>query len=392
MTTSVASPQQTGVPIGFTATAVGCTTPEYRFWKLAPGGNWQLVRDWGAGSWTWDTTNNPTGNYTISVWARAVGSANSWDAYKETPYTLAPPPPPAPCSAVNVTTGVASPQQPGVAVPFTATAAGCTSPEYRFWKLAPNSGWQLMRDWSPSGAWTWDTTGNVPGSYTISVWARAVGSPNSWDTAKETPFTLSSPPPPAPCASVNVTTSLASPQLPGVQVGFTAATTGCSQAEYRFWKLAPGGNWQLVRDWSPVGAWAWDTTGNVPGAYNITVWARAVGSPNTWDTAKETLYTLSPPPPCTSVNVTTSVPSPQSPGVSITFTAAAAGCAPAQYRFWLLAPGGSWQLMRDWGSDTAWTWNTAGAVPGSYSVMVWARAAGSTADWEAYKATPFTLQ
>ena len=94
VTSSVASPQTPGVSVAFTATAAGCATPEYRFLLLPPGGGWQVAREWGTGAWTWNTTGAPLGNYTISVWARSVGSAASWEAYKETPFTLSPPPPP----------------------------------------------------------------------------------------------------------------------------------------------------------------------------------------------------------------------------------------------------------------------------------------------------------
>ena len=61
------------------------------------------------------------------------------------------------------------------------------------------------------------------------------------------------------------------------------------------------------------------------------------------------------------------------------------------FRFWILAPGGNWQMVRDYGT-CAWSWNTAGNVPGSYTISVWARAIGSTASWETAKETPFTLQ
>ena len=72
----------------FTATAAGCSAPEYRFWILPAGGNWQMVRDYGTGAWTWHTAGSVSGNYTISVWARAVGSPASWETAKETAFTL----------------------------------------------------------------------------------------------------------------------------------------------------------------------------------------------------------------------------------------------------------------------------------------------------------------
>ena len=344
------------------------------------------MRDWGSGTWTWNTSGNVAGSYTISVWARNVGSAASWETYKETLFTLSSPPP---CTSVSVTTGVASPQQPGVAVAFTATAAGCTTPEYRFLLLPPGGGWQVVREWG-AGTWTWNTTGASLGNYTISVWARNVGSAASWETYKETPFALQTPPPPPPCTSVSVTTGVASPQQPGVAVAFTATAAGCTTPEYRFWVLPPGGGWQIMRDWGS-GTWTWNTSGNVAGSYTISVWARNVGSAASWETYKETPFTLSSPPPCTSVGVTTGVASPQQPGVAVAFTATAAGCTTPEYRFLLLPPGGGWQVVREWGAGT-WTWNTTGASLGIYTISVWARNVGSAASWETYKETPFALQ
>ena len=41
----------------------------------------------------------------------------------------------------------------------------------------------------------------------------------------------------------------------------------------------------------------------------------------------------------------------------------------------------------------SYTWNTTSLPPGTYSVAVWARGAGSTADWEAFASwVPYEFQ
>ncbi len=108
-------------------------------------------------------------------------------------------------------------------------------------------------------------------------------------------------------------------------------------------------------------------------------------------TTSADLYTYGSP-PCTSVDVTTSLTSPQAPGASVLFDAAAQGCASPEYRFWLRDPAGQWQVVRDWAADPAWTWDTTALASGAYLVSVWTRASGSGAAYEAYLEVPFVLQ
>src|SRR5438128_4252794 len=88
--------------------------------------------------------------------------------------------------------------------------------------------------------------------------------------------------------------------------------------------------------------------------------------------------------------MTASVPAPQALGATITFTAASTGCAAAEYRFWVLPPGGSWTATAAYGG-AGWAWSTSGLVSGTYQVGVWARQSGSGVAYEAYGITTFAL-
>ncbi len=74
----------------------------------------------------------------------------------------------------------------------------------------------------------------------------------------------------------------------------------------------------------------------------------------------------------------------------MTLTAAASGCTSAEYKWWVMPPGGSWAIVRDWGA-AAFSWNTTGLAAGTYQLFVYARAVGSAADYQAYSGQPYVL-
>jgi hypothetical protein len=87
----------------------------------------------------------------------------------------------------------------------------------------------------------------------------------------------------------------------------------------------------------------------------------------------------------------TAVPtSPQYPGTPITFTATASGGAPPLQYKWFVALGGVWTLGRDWGTSNTFLWTPTTA--GAYSIQVWVRNNGNTADApEAYATAAYTV-
>lgn len=387
-TVSPASPQAPGTAVTFTAAATGCPNPTYQFWLQPPGGGWTMVQNYGANpSWAWNTTGLAAGTYTEDVYARDASSTASYDTY------LAPQPTYAlqtqSCSSVTETASPTSPQSPGIAVTFTASASGCPNPNYKFWLLAPGGSWTVVQDYSATNTWTWNTTGLATGTYQLDVYARDAASSAAYDThiSPNPSYTLQAQQS-TPCASVTESASPAPPQSPGTSVTFSATATGCPNPTFKFWLLPPGGSWTVVQDYSSTSTWTWNTAGLAAGTYQLDVYARNAGSAAAYEAH------LSPSPtyvlqvaqatPCTSVTESANPASPQPPGTSVTFTATATGCPNPTYEFWLLAPGGSWTITQAYGSSGTWTWNTAGLATGTYSLDVYARNAGSGAAYEAH--------
>jgi hypothetical protein len=190
------------------------------------------------------------------------------------------------------------------------------------------------------------------------------------------------------CSSALMAPSVASPVVSGTTVTFTAASTNCASPEYKFFVQTPGGSWTAQTGFG-ANTWAWNTTGLANGVYGVGVWVRQAGSGASYEAYWLGTYTLSVL-TCTAATISTTTSSPQPPGASISFTAAATRCPGAQFRFWMLPPGGAWTMQQDYGSG-AWTWSTTGLAPGTYQVGAWARQVGSTSSYDSYGLTTFVI-
>ena len=186
------------------------------------------------------------------------------------------------------------------------------------------------------------------------------------------------------CSSVTDAAAPASPQLSGAAVTFTANAVGCPHPLYQFWVLAPGHAWQIVQPYSSAATFTWKTSGLPAGSYLYTVWARdssSTGAACSYLGCNDaffpgTAYSLSA--ACSSVTDAATPAGTSRVGATVTFTAAASGCAHPLYQFWILVPGHAWQVVQPYSASATFNWNTSGLAGGSYLYTVWARDSGST--------------
>ncbi|HEV8597214.1 MAG TPA: glycosyl hydrolase family 18 protein [Candidatus Dormibacteraeota bacterium] len=205
------------------------------------------------------------------------------------------------------------------------------------------------------------------------------GAPELW-SALETHF--------ARCASTTITAAPASPQGTGAQVALTAATTRCTNPEYRFWVQAPGGTWKVVRDYSPVNTYTWTGTG-LPGAYRFEADSRSSNLTVTYDSVANLTYNLT---ACTTATLSADHTSPQRPGTTVGLAASAVCAGTPEYRFWLRSPGGAWTVVQEYGPAATYSWApAAGAKVGTYGLEVDVRNKGATSSYEAVANMMFAL-
>ena len=95
----------------------------------------------------------------------------------------------------------------------------------------------------------------------------------------------------AACTNATLSASPASPQNAGIPpVTLTAGSSSCSNAQYEFWMLPPGGSWTVAQVLGS-GTFAWDTTNALMGTYQFEVWVSATGGPS-YDSWSGISYTM----------------------------------------------------------------------------------------------------
>jgi len=380
LTASAASPQNSGTAITFTAGGSGGVAPrQYKFFVQPAGGAAQMVRDWSTTTtYTW--TPATAANYTVIVWARSAGiTVDAAQASAQLAYVINTPPP-APVTSVALVSNLATPQNAGSAITFTASGVGGVAPrQYKFLIRQGSGASQLAQDWSTTATYTWTPT--VAASYTVIVWARSAGVTTDAAQALAQVAYVINTPPVAPVTGATLGSSIASPQVAGTAVTFTAnGSGGVGPREFKFFVQPSGGTAQVVQNWSTTTTYTW--TPATAGNYTVSVWARSAGV--TVDAAQasaQMAYVISTAPiaPVTSATLTSNVASPQDLGTAVTFTASGSGgVAPRQFKFFVQPSGGAAQIVQNWSTATTYAWTPAAA--GNYTVTVWARSAGVTVD------------
>jgi spore germination protein YaaH len=374
-TSAAVAPASTTQPVGatvaMTATSGGCPNPTYEFWVQQPNGAWVLARGWGGPGFDWSTAGVPVGTYTVHAWANQQGAAPTLEVYGTSTVTLTT------CNSATITPAIVT-QPVGSTLSFATSSTGCLNPRYEFWVQYPGGAWYLKQGWGGS-AFTWNTSGLAPGTYTIHAWVNRSGT--GWDAIGSAIVNLTG------CTSASVTPS-ATRQPVGNIVTLTATSGGCANPTYEFWVQYPSGSWVLVRGWGGP-TLDWNTAGLPSGVYTVHAWANQTGAAPTlevYGTSTVTIYR-----PCTAASVSPASGS-VAAGGAVTFAASASGCPNPMYEFWLLDPAGTWHLMRSFGTGNSWTWNTAGWAKGTYTVHVWADQQGSDpATHEAIGSSTYTV-
>jgi alpha-tubulin suppressor-like RCC1 family protein len=190
LSASPPAPQSVGTMVTLTGTASPCGSPQYIFYYRAYGSTtWLLLRDYGPAAVTWNTTGLAGGTYELLVGAHNTGNTGGADAYTEITYAIG-----SSCSAVTASASPTSPQAQGTQVVLAAVATcGSGSAEYQFYyQDASATTRTLIRTWGPATV-TWDTSALPASSYTITVFARAVGNSSSYDAYTQFAYALTPP-------------------------------------------------------------------------------------------------------------------------------------------------------------------------------------------------------
>jgi hypothetical protein len=380
ITPSTTPPLLPNVAVTFTATATGGVAPlQYQF-HLYDGqsATWSQLQAYSTSNQvTWTPT--ALGSYRVQVWVRSAASTANYDSYLDTAqFEVAIPP----VVVTDLTTPTVFPVAPGVAITWTATAAGGQGTlQYKFYlHNEGTASWTVLQDYGASNQLTW--TPSTVGTYSVQVWVRSPGSTAPYDAWRAYgPFDIK-----LPAVTVSaLTTPTTFPVPPGTSVTWMAtASGGIAPLQYRFLLYNQGSaSWSTLQDYGLSNQVTW-----VPpavGTYSLQAWVRSSTSTAPYDAWRAYGPFEIKTTPISIDAITTPAAFPVTPGTSVTWTVSASGgTPPLEYKYWLYHfQGSSWEVLKNWSPDTSVTWTPTTA--GTYRLQVWVRSVGSSAVYEAWK-------
>jgi alpha-tubulin suppressor-like RCC1 family protein len=402
-TTLTASPTGSvgvGGTVTLTASSTTCgggESAEYAYFYYDAAGTFTRIQDWSTSTTAnWNTTGVTSGAYGLYVGVRVLNSGTNITygavvrdyfvgavCNNTTSFTVSPPSP--------------SPGGTDLLLSATATCTNGATPEFRYGYYGSDGSFKYVSGFV-SGSFTWlgagpNGTGVLSGNKTLFVFTRAVGNNSVYESQGYSyyQFGMAS----TLCNSVGLVATETSPQATGTTLHLQATASPCSSPEFQFSYRPQGNNpWTVVRDWGGS-AFIWDTSASGSnlgsGAYEILVRARNIGTSGSGDSYAVIPFSFGS--TCGAVTLSFSPTSPAGQGsqVQILGAATCTNGATAEYTYWYqpLSTGQLTQL-RGYGPAT-FIWDTTAFPPNVYTINVYARAVGNSADYESSASTTYTI-
>ena len=260
----LASPQIAGAAVTFIAAASDPENDPLEFMFLVDG---QARTDFiNNPSWTWMTTEQDIGSHSIEVRARDNNHNPQGDSSQATQFAIEPVPNNPP-QMVDLSADQPSPQIAGAAVTFTAAASDPENDPLEFMFLVDG---QARTDFINNPSWTWTTTEQDIGSHTIEVRARDNNHNPEGDSSQTAEFVVEAAPNNPP-EVFDLASDLASPQIAGAAVTFTAAASDPENDTLEFMFLLDD---VAQTEFTSIPSWTWTTTEQDIGSHTIEVRAR----------------------------------------------------------------------------------------------------------------------
>ena len=309
--------------------------------------------------------------------AVAPAPQSTGQVFNESTHTINYPP----STGVTVVVSPAGSAYFGTPVTFTATGSPNTLPASAF-KYRFLVGGAVRQNWSTNNVYVMPATEPV-GQKEILIESTTQLNPTTLQGADyQGTYTITQPP---AANAVTLNVNLASPQIQGTTITWTAAASSSvalppESFQYQFNVSTNGGPYVAVQPWNSSPTFNWNPTA---GNYNVTVWART-GTTGTWQVwtgprayAVRAAYT-----PPTSVTLDSGTPAGATlANTQVTFIAGCSGSTDIngqptppsgyEYQFNVSLNGGAYAPVQTYSTNSTFNWTPA--VAGSYNVTVWCR-------------------
>jgi subtilisin family serine protease len=183
--TGATLPGKAGVPMKWTATAIGGGPPlQYKFLVYSKTTNMTtIVQDGPSNVLVW--TPPFGGTYKLQVWVRSTNSQAPYEASAgSAEFSVTP----GPVQITAFGANVAFPTPVNTIIMWTAAATGGTGNfEYQYWRYRASTNiWTLVQKYSALSTFTWQPSAGEAGTYAVQVRVRSVGSTAPMQASRST--------------------------------------------------------------------------------------------------------------------------------------------------------------------------------------------------------------
>ena len=395
LSVSPAAPQPENTAIKLSATPTGGGGQvQYLFragYSDAAGWHWTNINSTYTTTATCTWTPVAANTFTLVVWARLLGHTANYDQFASKGYQVIIPP----LTSVALSTISASPQPENTAIKLSATPTGGGGQVQYLFRVgySDTAGWHwtnLNSSYTTTATCTW--TPATVGTFTLVVWARLIGHTANYDQYASRVFQVIIP----PLTAVALSVSPATPQPEKTAIKLSATPTGGGgQVQYLFrvgYSDTAGWHWtNLNSSYTTTATCTW--TPATAGTFTLVVWARLIGHTANYDQYASQVYQVTLP-PLTAVALSASPTSPRPVKTAITLTATpTGGGGQVQYLFrvgYSDTAGWHWtDLTSSYTTTATCTWMPVTAE--SFTLVVWARLIGHTANYDQYQAITYQI-
>ena len=332
---------------------------QYRFWIMEPGGQWKVVQEYSEMK-SLNFTPSKVGAYKIGVWVKREVEETHLTAIMD--YSVISVATTLSLDALSTDKGTSG--NVGEEVFITATTSNGSGVQYKFWVMEPGGVWEIKQDFSITR--TFSFTPNKVGAYKFGVWV--IDDNNKEHQVEIIDYTaigVVADPVKLNGLKTNMTGNTSEA---GQAVTLSADITGGSNVQYQYWVMQPGGAWEIGQSYTSTESYNY--TPKAPGTYKFGVWV--IDDNNKTYQVEIIDYTVTgvaaDPVKLNGLN-TNKTGNTSEAGQAVTLSADITGGSNVQYQYWVMQPGGAWEIGQSYASTESY--NYTPKAPGTYKFGVW---------------------
>ena len=256
--------------------------------------------------------------------------------------------------------------------------------EMAFFKYTAATGWTEVKPYE-SHTYGWTPQYEDIGTHDFQVWARVKGSVEAYEAWASASVTIID----APHPKVTTIAPNGSGRI-GQPIFFNVGVQGgVAPLEFKFLRRF-GGLWKVVLEYGPISTYTWAPTLSDIGTHDVQVWVRNHRSQALFESYGAVTYEVRPPAP---LGVTlTGATDPLPAGVARKWCVLTTNAVALLEYQWIRLDADGWRIVAAYGAASpCYEWTPSAADAGEHALQVWVRHAGTTAPYEAWAGSTFTV-